>query len=88
MLCYLAFCSERRNITNEDRCRAARKRCGHYPQLLNKLGLDETTWLTLASRFGKDYQGVVGSLEELALFAENTGKCWIGSKNQLRRQVH
>ena len=59
----------------------------HHPQLLRKLGLDEATWITLASRFGKDYQGAVGSLEELALFAEHTGKCWIASKNQLRRPV-
>jgi len=59
-----------------------------HPKLLNQLGLDETTWLTLASRFGKDYQGAVGSLEALASFAEHTGKCWIASKNQLRRQMH
>ncbi|WP_028866989.1 transposase [Psychromonas arctica] len=60
----------------------------HHPQLLHTLGLDESTWLTLASRFGKDYQGAVGSLEELASFAEHTGKCWIASKNQLRRSIH
>ena len=57
-------------------------------QLLSKLGLDEATWITLSSRFGKDYQGAVGSLEELASFAEHTGKCCIASKNQLRRQIH
>ena len=28
----------------------------HHPQLLSKLGFDEATWITLASRFGKDYQ--------------------------------
>jgi len=60
----------------------------YHPQLLGKLGLDEASWVTLASRFGKDYQGAVGSLEALASFAEHTGKCWIASKNQLRRQVH
>ncbi|MEL0629773.1 hypothetical protein [Psychromonas aquatilis] len=58
------------------------------PKLIHKLGLDEATWLTLASRFGKDYQCAVGSLEGLALFAEHTGKCWIASKNQLRRTIH
>lgn len=57
---------------------------GHHPKLLSKLGLDKATWLTLASRFGKDYQGAVGSLEELASFAEHTGKYWIASKNQIR----
>ncbi|MEL0658720.1 hypothetical protein V6255_06145 [Psychromonas arctica] len=40
------------------------------------------------SLIGKDDQGAVGSLEELASFAEHTGKCWIASKNQLRPQIH
>ena len=56
-----------------------------HPQLLTKLGLDSETWLSLASSFGKEYQGAVGSLEALALFASHTGKRWIASKNQLRR---
>tara|TARA_R110001583_G_scaffold18667_1_gene74018 strand:+ start:9271 stop:9570 length:300 start_codon:yes stop_codon:yes gene_type:complete len=56
-----------------------------HPRLLSTLGLDNDTWLSLVSRFGKDYQGAVGSLEELALFASHTGKRWIASKNQLRR---
>ncbi|MEL0629423.1 hypothetical protein [Psychromonas aquatilis] len=56
-----------------------------HPRLLNVLNLDSDTWLSLASRFGKDYQGAVGSLEELALFASHTGKKWIASKNQLPR---
>jgi len=56
-----------------------------HPNLLNILGLDNDTWLSLASGFGKEYQGAVGSLEELALFASHTGKRWIASKNQLRR---
>jgi len=30
----------------------------------------------------------VGSLEALAAYAGNTGKRWIASKNQLRRQAH
>ncbi|WP_156916145.1 hypothetical protein [Psychromonas arctica] len=38
--------------------------------------------------FGKDYQGAVASLEELAWFAEHTAKCGIASKNQLRRPTH
>ena len=48
------------------------------------LGLDDDTWLSLASNFGKDYHGAVGSLEALATYASNTGKRWIASKNQLR----
>ncbi|MCG6202799.1 transposase [Psychromonas antarctica] len=56
-----------------------------HPQLLSKLGLDSETWISLASSFGKDYQGAVGSLEALAEFASHTGKRWIASKNQLRR---
>ncbi|WP_160060989.1 transposase [Psychromonas sp. L1A2] len=54
------------------------------PRLLSMLGLDDDTWLSLASSFGKDYHGAVGSLEALATYASNTGKRWIASKNQLR----
>jgi len=54
------------------------------PRLLSTLGLDNGIWLSLASSFGKDYHGAVGSLEALAAYASNTGKCWIASKNQLR----
>lgn len=54
------------------------------PRLLSTLGLDDKTWLSLASSFGKDYHGAVGSLEALAAYASNTGKRWIASKNQLR----
>ena len=57
----------------------------NHPQLLSKLGLDNETWLSLASRFGKEYQGAVGSLKALALFASHTSKRWIVSKNKLRR---
>lgn len=57
----------------------------NHPSLLNTLGIDDDAWIDLASRFGKDYQGAVGSLEELALFAAHTGKCWIASKNALKR---
>ena len=53
-------------------------------QLLSILGLDNETWLSLASSFGKDYHGAVGSLEALATYASNTGKRWIASKNELR----
>ena len=60
----------------------------HHPKLLNTLGFDSKSWLSLASSFGKDYQGAVGSLEELALFAAHTGKRWIASKNELRRNMH
>ncbi|TEW51919.1 hypothetical protein [Psychromonas algicola] len=54
------------------------------PRLLSTLGLDDDTWLLLASSFGKDYRGAVGSLEALAAYASNTGKRWVASKNQLR----
>jgi len=56
----------------------------HRPSILSQLGLDDDTWLLLASRFGKDYHGAVGSLEALAVYASHTGKRWIASKNQLR----
>ena len=58
-----------------------------HPKLLTSLGISSEVWLSLASNFGKNYQGAVGSLEELALFAEHTGKRWIASKNQLRRYI-
>ena len=54
------------------------------PRLLSTLGLENDIWLSLASSFGKDYHGAVGSLEALAAYAGNTGKRWIASKNQLR----
>ncbi|WP_409439177.1 transposase [Psychromonas sp. GE-S-Ul-11] len=85
LLDYLELVDWSGRILREDKRGAI---ANHHPQLLSKLGLDEATWITLASRFGKDYQGAVGSLEELALFAEHTGKCWIASKNQLRRPTH
>jgi hypothetical protein len=43
---------------------------------------------SLANDFGKDYHGAVGSLEELALFAEHTRKRWISGKNKLRKIFH
>ena len=58
------------------------------PKLLCILGLEDESWLELASGFGKNYQGAVGSLEELALFASHTGKRWIAKKNTLRRCLH
>lgn len=33
-----------------------------------------TTWISLVNDLGKDYYGPVCSLQELAIFAENTGK--------------
>jgi len=58
------------------------------PALLGVLGLDCETWFTLANGFGKTYHGAVGSLEELALFAEHTGKQWISGKRQLYKIYH
>ncbi|MFT5760878.1 MAG: hypothetical protein ACI9LM_005666 [Alteromonadaceae bacterium] len=58
------------------------------PALLSILGLDNETWLSLTNDFGKDYHGAVGWLEELALFAEHTGKQSIAGKNKLRRIYH
>ncbi|MCG6202659.1 transposase [Psychromonas antarctica] len=58
------------------------------PSLLSTLGLDSETWLELACSFGKNYHGAVGSLDELALFAEHTGKRWISGKAKLQRMLH
>ena len=60
---------------------------GRMSILLNILGLDDKSWFELASGFGKNYQGAVGSLEELAMFANHTGKRWIARKNELRRTL-
>ena len=67
------------------------KRGANYaqrPRLLTILGLEDECWLDLASGFGKNYQGAVGSLEELASFASHTGKRWIARKKELRRSLH
>jgi len=77
LLDYLELVDWSGRILREDK----RGAIASHHQLLSKLGLDEATWITLASRFGKDYQGAAGSLEELASFAEHTGKYWIASKN-------
>ncbi len=58
------------------------------PSLLSSLGLESDTWLSLAVSFGKDYHGAVGSLEELALFAEHTGRCWVSGQNKLSCMLH
>ncbi len=58
------------------------------PKLLKTLGLEDASWFELANGFGKNYQGAVGSLDELALFASHTGKRWIAKKNVLRRCLH
>ena len=58
------------------------------PALLAVLGLDNDTWIELASCFGKNYHGAVGSLEELAQFAEHTGKRWISGQSKLQRIFH
>ncbi|WP_245542308.1 transposase [Psychromonas hadalis] len=58
------------------------------PCLLSTLGLDSEVWFSLANDFGKDYHGAVGSLEELALFAEHTGKRWISGQSKLQKIVH
>ncbi|MEL0630954.1 hypothetical protein V6256_15340, partial [Psychromonas aquatilis] len=58
LLDYLELVDWSGRILREDK----RGAIAHHPQLLSKLGLDETSWITLASRFGKDYQGAVGSL--------------------------
>ena len=68
-------------IIREDKRRAI---SSQRPRLLSTLGLENDTWLSLTSRFGKDYHGAVGSLAALAAYAGNTGKRWIASKNQLR----
>jgi len=58
------------------------------PSLLGTLGLNHETWMNLAKNFGKDYHGAVGSLEELALFAEHTGKKWVSRKRELGKIYH
>jgi hypothetical protein len=63
------------------------KRISTRPQLLDELGIDDQTWCELASSFDENYHGAVGSLEELASYAEHTGKYWIAKKNILHRSL-
>jgi len=58
------------------------------PALLSILELDCETWCMLANDFGKTYHGAVGSLEELTLFAQHTGKHWIAGKRKLQKIYH
>jgi len=58
------------------------------PPLLTVLGVDHETWMSLANNFGKEYHGAVGSLEELTIFAEHTGKKWISGKKKLHKIYH
>jgi len=58
------------------------------PGLLGVLDIDHDAWLMLANDFGKTYHGAVGSLQELALFAEHTGKNWISGKRKLHQIYH
>jgi REP element-mobilizing transposase RayT len=82
---YLELVDWSGRVIRDDKCGAISTQT---PALLSTLGLDSTTWLSLASDFGKSYHGAVGSLEELAHFAESTGKQWISGKNKLRRMYH
>jgi len=61
---------------------------GTRPPLLHALRIDDQTWCELASSFSENYHGAVGSLEELACYAEHTGKYWIAKKNVLHRCLH
>ena len=81
---YLELLDWTGRILREDKRAAI---CAQRPRLLNILGLEDKSWLELASGFGKNYQGAVGSLEELAMFASHTGKRWIARKNELRRNL-
>jgi len=57
------------------------------PSLLSKLGLDSETWIELTQTFGQHNHVAVGSVDDLALFAEHTGKRWIVSKAN-SQQIH
>jgi len=54
------------------------------PSLLSKLGLNSETWIELTQTFGQHNHVAVGSVEDLALFAANTGKRWIARKKRQR----
>ncbi len=82
---YLQLVDWTGRIIRDDKCGAISEQ---RPCLLNLLGLESDTWLELACYFGKDYHGAVGSLEELAQYAANTGKHWISGKTKLQRMLH
>ena len=85
LLDYLELVDWTGRVIRDDKRGALREQT---PSLVSVLGLDSETWLELASSFGKNYHGAVGSLEELALFAEHTGKRWISGKIKLQRMLH
>ena len=85
LLDYLELVDWTGRILREDKRGAI---SGKTPALLAVLGLDSDSWIELASCFGKDYHGAVGSLEELAQFAEHTGKRWISGQSKLQRIFH
>ena len=60
----------------------------NVPHLLSLLGVSSDDWLTLASSFGRDYHGAVGSLEELLQFAEHTGRRWVVGQSRLQQIFH
>jgi hypothetical protein len=82
---YLELVDWTGRVIRDDKCGAI---SAQIPSLLSTLGLDSETWLELACSFGKNYHGAVGSLDELALFAEHTGKRWIAGKTKLQRMLH
>jgi hypothetical protein len=66
------------------------KRISTRPQLLvlDELGIDDQIGCELESSFDENYHGAVGSLEELASYAEHAGTYWIAKKNILHRSLH
>jgi len=85
LLDYIELVDWTGRVVRDDKRGAVSER---LPSLLSTLGIDNETWLDLSGNFGRDYHGAVGSLKELALFAEHTGKRWISGKTKLQRMLH
>jgi len=81
---YLQLVDWTGRVMRDDQC----SRSSETPILLEALRLNTETWLMLANDFGKEYHGAVGSLEELTLFAEHTGRHWIAGKRKLQKIYH
>jgi len=51
------------------------------------IGLAEL-WIELTQTFGQHNHVAIGSVEDLTLFAEHTGKRWIAGKVNRQRMLH
>jgi REP element-mobilizing transposase RayT len=82
---YLALIDWNRHILKE-RCRG--NIADDIKPALERLGLSEKEWQSVSAHFGSRYHRAVGTLEELHVYAENTGKKWIAGQRECDKLLH